>query len=99
MHARQLIARQLIDGAAFGPDALNAIGQAFDEVWREFAGRFGTQLVSIEAARLKLADALLSIATEESRDVEVLKCFALRAMARHYRETLPTGATCDQAPD
>ena len=92
-HARQLIARQLIDDAAFGPDTLRAIGQAFDEVWREIAGRFGTHLVVIEAARLELADTLLSIASEESRDVEVLKCFALQAMARHQRDTLPTTAT------
>ena len=89
MHARQLLARQVIDRAPFGPDASNAIGQAFDEVWREFAGRFGTHLVEIEAARLELADALLSIASEDSRDVEVLKCFAFQAMARHCRETLP----------
>jgi|SoiMethySBSTD1v2_1073268.scaffolds.fasta_scaffold155588_2 hypothetical protein len=88
MHARQLIARQLIDDAPFGPNAVKAIGQAFDEVWGEFAGKFGAHLVAIEAARLKLADALLSIASEETRDVEVLKCFASRAMARHYREAL-----------
>jgi hypothetical protein len=92
-HARQLVARQLIDDAAFGPDALRAVRQAFDEVWSEIAWRFGTHLVVIEAARLKLADALLSIASEESRDVEVLKCFALQAMACHERATLPTRAT------
>src|SRR5262245_5625859 len=92
-HARQLVARQLIDDAAYGPDALKAIGQAFDEAWNEIAWRFGTQPVKIEAARLKLADTLLSIASEESRDVEVLKCFALRAMARQSRDTLPTRAT------
>ena len=34
-------ARQLIDGAAFGPDALKAIGQAFDEAWAKIAGNFG----------------------------------------------------------
>jgi hypothetical protein len=45
-----------------------------------------------------LADALLSIATEESRDVEVLKCFALRAMARHYRETLASSTSSDEGP-
>jgi hypothetical protein len=89
-HARQLLALQLIDDAAFGPDALRAIRQAFDEVWGEIASTFGTHLVVIEAARLKLADTLLSIASEECRDVEVLKCFAVQAMARHNREALPT---------
>lgn len=91
-HARQLVARQLIEDAAFGPDALRVIRQAFDEVWSEIAWGFGTHLVVIEAARLKLADTLLSIASEESRDVDVLKCFALQAMAHHDRDTLPTRA-------
>ena len=34
-------ARQLIDGATYGPDALKVIGQAFDEAWRDIAGNFG----------------------------------------------------------
>jgi hypothetical protein len=34
-------ARQLIDGAAFGPDALKAIGQAFDAAWQEIVANFG----------------------------------------------------------
>jgi hypothetical protein len=34
-------ARQLIGGAAFGPEALKAIGQAVDEAWAEIAGNFG----------------------------------------------------------
>ena len=33
-------ARKLIDGASFGPDALKAIGQAFDEAWAEVAPHF-----------------------------------------------------------
>jgi len=89
-YARQLVARQLIDDAAFGHDTLRALAQAFDEVWSEIADRFGTHLVVIETARLELADTLLSIASEESRDVEVLKCFALQAMERRKYEKLPT---------
>jgi len=50
-------ARRLIDGAAYGPNALKALGQAFDEVWASIAGNFG----DIERARLKLATALLSV--------------------------------------
>lgn len=30
-------ARQLIDGASFGPDALKAIVEAFDQAWSEIA--------------------------------------------------------------
>ena len=75
-------ARQLIDGASFGPDALKAIGDAFDAAWAEISGRFGNDPVMIAAARLKLANAVLSVASEDSRDVEALKRGALQAMAR-----------------
>ena len=79
-------ARQLIDGAAFGPDALKAIGQAFDAAWSEIAGKYGNVPTDIDNARYRLASALLSVASEDCRDVEVLKRAALRTMLRSYRE-------------
>jgi hypothetical protein len=39
----------------------------------------------IEGARLRLAEAMLSVATEGSTDVAALKAGALQAMAMHYR--------------
>jgi hypothetical protein len=78
-------ARQLIDGASFGPDALKAIGAAFDAAWAEICNNFGGDPIDMEKARLRLANALLSIANEESRDVEVLKRAALQRMALDYR--------------
>ena len=78
-------ARSLIDGASYGPDALKAIGRAFDEAWAQIAGNFGSDPVVIEAARLKLANALLSVADDDSRDVEVLRQAALQRMALDYR--------------
>ena len=78
-------ARQLIDGATYGPDALKVIGQAFDEAWRDIAGNFGDDPSEIEAARLKLAEAVLSVAHEDSRDVAALKSGALQAMALEFR--------------
>ena len=78
-------ARRLIDGAAFGPEALQSIGKAFDAAWEEIAGNFGNDPGQVEAARLKLANAMLSIANEESRDVGVLKQAALERMALNYR--------------
>ena len=46
----------------------------------------------IEAARLRLAEAMLSIATEGNTDVAALKIGALRAMALDYRSGIrPTG--------
>ena len=78
-------ARSLIDGASYGPDALNAIGQAFDQAWKEIAGNFGNDPFDIERARLRLANAVLSIADDDSRDVTVLKRAALQRMALDYR--------------
>jgi hypothetical protein len=75
-------ARQLIDSATFGPEALKAIGEAFDAVWTEIAGEIGADPVAIEAERLRLANAVLSVASEDSRDVEALKRAALQAMGR-----------------
>ena len=78
-------ARGIIDGAAFGPDALKAIGQAFDAAWGDIAGNFGDLPATIELARMRLAEAVLSVASEDSRDVEALKRGALEAMALYYK--------------
>jgi hypothetical protein len=78
-------ARHLIDGAAFGPDAVKVIGQAFDKAWDDIAGNFGEEPATIELARLRLAEAVLSVASEDSRDVEALKRGALEAMALRYK--------------
>ena len=74
-------ARQLIDGASYGPETLKAMGQAFDEAWQSIAGN---DPQDIERARLRLANALLSVTAEDSRDVEALKRGALQAMALNY---------------
>jgi hypothetical protein len=73
-------ARRLIQGASFGPETLKVIGQTFDEAWDSIAANFGDNPVAIEAARLKLANAVLGAAREESRDVKALKRDALAAM-------------------
>jgi len=80
----------LIDGASYGPDTLKALGQAFDQAWAEIAGNFGS--TQVENARLRLAEAMLSIATEGTTDVSALKAGALQAMALDYRSGIrPTG--------
>jgi hypothetical protein len=83
-------ARQLIDGASYGPEALKAIGQAFDEAWLQIAGNFGNDPIDVEKARIKLAQALLSIADDDSRDVGVLKQAALERMALDYKRRSDT---------
>jgi hypothetical protein len=83
-------ARRLIDGASFGSEATKAIGQAFDAAWAEIARNFGDDPADIEDARLKLANALLSVASEDSQDVEVLKKAGLQRLALEYRESSPS---------
>jgi len=78
-------ARRLIDGASCGPDMLKAMGEAFDQAWEEIAGNFGNSPIEIESARLRLAEAMLSIATEGSTDVAALKAGALQAVALDCR--------------
>ena len=78
-------APSLIDGAAFGPETLKVIGEAFDQAWSEIGDGFNYDELVIEAARLNLAVALLSVAAEGNRDVATLKADALEAMARDNR--------------
>ena len=69
-------ARLLVENAWFGPDALKAIGQAFDEAWASIAGNFGDDPKDIEKARHRLANAMLSVASEDSRDFEKMRRYA-----------------------
>jgi hypothetical protein len=78
-------ARQPIDGASFGPEALKAIGAAFDAARAEISNNFGDDPADVEKARLQLANALLLIADEDSRGVEFLKRAALARTALDYR--------------
>jgi hypothetical protein len=54
---------------------------------------FGDDPDRVQVARLKLANAMLSVADEDSRDVEILKRAALQAMAQDYRVRSPRIAT------
>jgi len=78
-------ARHAINCAPFGPDALKVIGQAFDEAWAQIATFFGDDPLMIEGGRLTLADAILSLATNESRDVGALRHAGIQAMAKQYK--------------
>jgi hypothetical protein len=82
MEAKRLLETQV--GTCFGPEALKAIGQAFDEAWSDIAGNFGSA-TQIEATRVKLAHAILTAASDGSRDVAILKRAGLEAMALRYR--------------
>jgi hypothetical protein len=80
-----------IEGASFEPAAVTAMGKAFDQVWAEIAGNFGNPS-EVETARLRLAEAILSIATDGSTDVEKLKAGALHAMTHYYRSRVRPAA-------
>ena len=79
-------ARSIIGNASFGPDTLKVLYHAFDDAWASVAGNFGDDPSVIERARVRLANALLSVASEESRDAEALKRAALEVMAGVYQD-------------
>ena len=51
-------ARKMLVDAAFGPDALKVITQAFDEAWASIADKYKSA-EQVEAARIQLANAML----------------------------------------
>ena len=79
-------AHDLIGGSAYGREALKVITKAFDDAWSEIAPHFDGDQQQVQSARLKLADAILSVATEHTRDPEQLKNQALEVMALGYRQ-------------
>ena len=84
--------RQLIDDASLGPEASRAIKDAFDAAWREISCNFSSHPITVRVVRRRLAEALLSIATDNKRDVEALKRGALEMMCagRGNRLVAPT---------
>ena len=73
-------ARALIGAASFDPDTLKMIGQAFDDAWASVAQSY-TSPLAIEAARLKLANIVLSLAADGVRDPAHLCDRACRILA------------------
>ena len=78
-------ARALVDGAVFGPETVKAMGAAFDQAWSRMAPTFGNIPQEVEAARLRLAEAMLSVATEGNTNIADLKDRAIAAMAKKFR--------------
>lgn len=63
---------------SYGPETLRIIAQAFDKAWALIGP--GISPDDTDQARTMLADAILHVATEDSRDPEAIKKAALRAM-------------------
>jgi hypothetical protein len=78
-------AKQLIEGASYGPEALKIVCQAFEEAWTSIAGNFGDDPAATEAARLKLANIISSFPHNQIKDAEQIKRSSLQIMALQYR--------------
>jgi hypothetical protein len=75
-------ARQLIGSASYGPDQLRVLFEAFDQAWDAIAAGVGDDPSAIEAARLKLANLILSLARDgDLEDPGQLKDAALRLLS------------------
>ncbi|MGE3703338.1 MAG: hypothetical protein AB7G08_32065 [Hyphomicrobiaceae bacterium] len=80
----------LIEGAAYGPDALKAMTQAFDKAWACVAHHFENNPEEAAHARERLAHAVLALADADAHDVDALKCTALKVLALSYGRPLTT---------
>jgi hypothetical protein len=81
-------ARALISAASYGPETLKVIFQAFDVAWAEIAHHFEGHPTQVDAARERLAHAVLAVADEHSKDVQALKRTALQVLGLSYGRTL-----------
>lgn len=79
-------ARRLIESSDFSPETLHIIYEAFDAAWAEICHHFADDESGTEHARLRLAHAVLVVASEGSNDAVALKNDALQVMALAYRK-------------
>ena len=78
-------ARQALDGAAFPPDVLRVIYDAFDDAWAEVAPNVSARASAVDAARLSLATIVLSLAKTGPIDRVALKTAAVIAFRSQRR--------------
>ena len=69
--------RQIIDEAFFDIGTRNVVSRAFDRAWAVLAKKYHSPL-AIEAARLKLANIVVSLAREGEREADRLADCAVR---------------------
>jgi hypothetical protein len=78
-------AHHLINGAAFTPDMLRVIFQAFDDAWAEIGADVSIRAGALETARLSLATIVLTLATRDPIERRGLKTAAVHAFQRKHR--------------
>ncbi len=72
-------ARQMIGGAAFPPDELRIIFEAFEDAWSELVSEVPADPEATDSARVILATIILDIATVGPVDRLALKSAAMDA--------------------
>jgi hypothetical protein len=60
-------ARVMLESATFDPARVKILCNAFDAAWERIAPQVGTHPKAIEAARLKLAETVMRVATGVNR--------------------------------
>lgn len=71
-------------GATYGPDALKAITTAFDDAWAIISPAVNIDPDEADGVKLQLANAILSLANEDSTDARVLRDTALQMLAQRW---------------
>ena len=84
-------ARELISNASYGPETLKIVFQSFDDAWGSIAANFGDNPLAIQAARVKLANIILSMPHHQQGDAVQIKNSALQLMALDYRTGSSSG--------
>jgi hypothetical protein len=74
-------ARQLIGSGSYGPVQLKALFKAFDEAWNAIAPTISGRAAAVEAARMKLANIVLSLAQSRSGSAAQLDADQIRDAA------------------
>lgn len=79
-------ARRLIERSNFGPETLTILYEAFDSAWAEIAPNFdANDPKQIERARIRLAHAILVVASEDGNDPSALRRSARQIMGLAYK--------------
>jgi hypothetical protein len=77
---------QLIRSAAFQPDELRVIFEAFDDAWREVATEVSARARAVGASRISLATIVLRLAAAGPIDRAHLKTAAIDAFRLKHRK-------------
>jgi hypothetical protein len=77
MRARQLLDRSV---PLYGPATMKAVYEAFDEAWATIKPSVRSDGGDLDAARLKLAQALLAVTRDGDTDADKIKRLALEIL-------------------